>query len=68
MNTESPTVLTLDDINAMIARARSDRAEGIRELMSKLPAQLRRLMTRLRPNRRRLPQSGIEKQPEDLCS
>jgi len=58
MNTESPTVLTLDDINAMIARARSDRAEGIRELMSELPAQLSRLMARLRPNRRRLPQSG----------
>jgi hypothetical protein len=49
-----PTV----DVHAAIARAHSDRAEHLRFALHQVPGLLKRLSTKLRPNRHRLPQTG----------
>jgi hypothetical protein len=51
--------ITPDLVEAIVARARAERAEGVRILLIELGAQLRRLAAKLRPSRQRLPQTGV---------
>jgi hypothetical protein len=46
------------DVHAALARAHADRAEYVRTAMVAVPALVKRLSTRFRPNRPRLPRTG----------
>jgi len=59
LNRISTVTITPDLVEAIVARARAERAEGVRILLIELGAQLRRLAAKLRPNRQRLPQAGV---------
>ena len=51
--------ITPATVEAIMLKARAERAEGVRILLIELSAQLRRLAAKLRPNRQRLPQAGV---------
>jgi hypothetical protein len=51
-------VLTLEDIDAVMRRARDDRAQVMRAMAIKAPDLFKRLAAALRPSRQRLPQAG----------
>ncbi len=59
LNRISTVTITPDLVEAIMAKARAERAEGVRILLIELGAQLRRLAAKLRPNRQRLPQAGV---------
>jgi hypothetical protein len=46
------------DVHAALAHAHADRAAYVRLAFAGVPALLKRLVARLRPNRQRAPQSG----------
>ena len=46
------------DVHAALAHAHADRAAYMRLAFAEVPALLKRLAARLRPNRQRLPRSG----------
>lgn len=50
--------ITPATVEAIMLKARAERAEGVRILLIELGAQLRRLTAKLRPSHQRLPQSG----------
>jgi hypothetical protein len=58
MNSQDHASIRPIDIHAALARAHADRAEYIRIALTGVPALLKRLTGRLRPNRQRLPQAG----------
>jgi hypothetical protein len=47
------------DIHAAIARAHADRAEYIGLAATKVSALIKRVAAKVRPNRQRLPQTGV---------
>jgi hypothetical protein len=59
MNTQDRTYMRPVDIHAALARAHADRAEYIRLALAGVPAVLKRIVARLRPNRQRLPKTGV---------
>jgi hypothetical protein len=62
MNTPEITdfpVVNLDTIEIAMRRARNERAEHLGRLLAATPALFKRLAARLRPNRQRLPQTGV---------
>jgi hypothetical protein len=46
------------DVHAALARAHADRGEYIAKAVTALPALVRRVAAKLRPNRDRLPHNG----------
>jgi hypothetical protein len=46
------------DVHAALARAHADRGEYVRTAMAAVPALVKRLSARFRPNRPRLPRTG----------
>ena len=46
-------------IEAIVRRARAERAEAMRAELAALPAVLKRLLAHIRPTRHRVPQAGI---------
>jgi urease accessory protein UreH len=45
------------EIEGLLARARAEQTKAMREMLSELPALIKRLVARLRPNRQHLPQT-----------
>jgi hypothetical protein len=58
MNAQDRTYMHPVDVHDALARAHADRGEYIRLAIAGVPALLKRLAARLRPNRQRLPHSG----------
>lgn len=58
MNTQDHFHIRPDDVHAALARAHADRAEYIGIALAAVPALLKRLTARFRPNRRHLPRAG----------
>jgi hypothetical protein len=58
MNAHDRSYIQPVDVHAALARVHADRAEYIRLAVATVPALLKRLAARFRPNRQRLPQSG----------
>ena len=61
MNTENrwaDAAVTHASIDAIVRRARAERAEAMRAAMAELPALFKRLAAAILPNRQRLPQTG----------
>jgi hypothetical protein len=50
--------LSRAEIEALLARARAEQRKAMRDMLSELPALLKRLVARPRLNRQRLPQTG----------
>jgi hypothetical protein len=50
--------LSRAEIEALLARARAEQRKAMREMLSELPALIKRLVAHLRPNRQHLPQTG----------
>jgi hypothetical protein len=46
------------DVHAALARANADRADYVRTAIVAVPALVKRLTARFRPDRQRLPQAG----------
>jgi hypothetical protein len=59
MNTHEYTYIRPADVHAALARAHADRAEYVRLAITAVPALVKRLVTRFRPSRQRLPQAGV---------
>jgi hypothetical protein len=60
MNTQFPTSgpISFEEIEMVVQQARAERAEVMRAALSELPALVKRLVARLRPNREPLPRCG----------
>ena len=57
MNTQDRFYIRPVDVHAALAGAHADRGEYIRLAITGVPALLKRLTARFRPNRQRLPQA-----------
>jgi len=54
----SKSSLSLDEIEAVLAQARDERAKAMREMLSALPGLFKRLVAHKGPAARHLPQHG----------